>query len=85
MKNVMMLLTMTLTLSAFANIEDSPLERSHITPEEVNSARSCFQELVVMGCGDPGEEPVHFRNCLKNVYPSLTPDCARRMRDLYGN
>lgn len=84
MKNILLVTGLLFVMHASADIEYSSAEPSKATAQEINKSRSCFQELMVQGCGDPGEDPQHFRSCLKNVHPSLTADCRAMMTELYG-
>ena len=85
MKNIIVILGMIFLFEAQANIEYIPNEQSKATEGEIDKSRSCFQELAVLGCGDPGDDQQHFRACLRNVHSSLSRDCKRMMSDLYGS
>lgn len=84
MKQTFIAFGLILAVNAFADIEFSPGEQVRATPQEIAKSRSCFEELNVQGCGDPGEDIHHFRSCLKNVHSTLTADCKKMMTDLYG-
>ncbi len=85
MKNLLLIIGMIFLIDAQASIEYVPNEQSKATTGEVDRSRSCFQELAVQGCGDPGEDQQHFRSCLKNVRSSLSGNCKKMMSDLYGS
>lgn len=66
-----------------ATTEHDPVFTSEPSAQEVSMNRACFEELKTLGCGDPGEEVGHFRACLKDVFPTLTPHCKELMSFLY--
>jgi hypothetical protein len=66
-----------------AHIEFSGDDPPKATMKEVISSRSCFEELKIQGCGDPGEDISHFRNCLKETREVLSEKCQKMMEDLY--
>lgn len=84
MKNLILILSLCFAMQAFASIEYTSAEPKKATSEEISRSRSCFQELAVQGCGDPGEDPQHFRSCLKDVRSTLTSGCRNMMDELYG-
>lgn len=84
MRNTIMTLSLFISVTAFADIEYSVNEPMKATSQEISRNRACFKELEVQGCGDPAEEPQHFRSCLSNVHSSLTSDCQKMMSELYG-
>lgn len=83
MKNSIIVMCFLLTTSSFASIEHDS-KGSKATAEEISRNRACFQELATQGCGDPGEDPAHFRACLKHVFPALSGNCKTMMTNLYG-
>jgi len=84
MKNYFLALSLLFALNVSANIEYAPGQASEPTAAELNKSRSCWEELNTLGCGDPGEDPAHFRSCLKDVNDSLTGSCKAMMKELYG-
>ncbi len=85
MKNFFLLIGMIYLIDAQASIEYMPNELSKATVAEVERNRSCFRELAVQGCGDPAEDPQHFRSCLNHVHSTLGENCKKMMSDLYGS
>lgn len=84
MKKIVCSLALLFSLSSYADIEYSSAEESKATTEEVLQNRYCFKEVALQGCGDPGEDPRHFRSCLKDIKPKLTDGCRKMMTELYG-
>lgn len=84
MKYFLPAIALSFMISARASIEYVESEQSHATPEEIQQSRACFKEVARNGCGDPGEDPRHFRLCLKNTKETLTKDCKKMMTELYG-
>jgi hypothetical protein len=86
MKNIFLAASFLLTMNAFASIEFEPTQAasSKASDREISRSRACFQELSAQGCGDPGEDPTHFRSCMRNVKSTLTSECKALMNDLYG-
>lgn len=84
MKQIFLALGLIFVLNANATIEYSAAEDSKPTPQEVSRNRACFEELASQGCGDPGEDPKHFRSCLNNVHSTLSVSCRKMMSELYG-
>ncbi len=84
MKNLLLTFGLLFVLNAQADIEHSANEEGKATPEEIGQSRSCFLELEVQGCGDPGDDQQQFRSCLKNVHSSLSENCKKMMKELYG-
>jgi hypothetical protein len=85
MKNYFLAFTFLFVINANASIEFSPEQAAQPTEAELTKSRSCWEELNTLGCGDPGDDPQHFRSCLKDVTGSLTPSCKSMMKELYGN
>lgn len=85
MKNILVLLSFFFVLNSMADIEYSPDQSSQPTQTEILRNRSCWEELTIHGCGDPGENPKHFLSCLKEVKSSLTDNCKEMMIELYGD
>lgn len=83
MKLLITVLSLLLSLSVYADIEYSPGDDSVPTTEEISKNRACFEEVASHGCGDPGEDPNHFKSCLKNIHSGLTSHCKTMMSDLY--
>lgn len=84
MKKIFFVTCLLLVMNAYADIEYSAAEESQTTTEEVLQSRYCFKEVELQGCGDPGEDPGHFRSCLKNIKSKLTKGCNKMMTELYG-
>lgn len=84
MKHILLTMGLLFVINVHADIEYTPEEQSNVTQAEVAKSRACFHELTVQGCGDPGEDPKHFRTCMKNVKSTLTVDCRNKMTELYG-
>ena len=84
MKNMLLTMGLLFVINAHADIEYTPEEQSNVSQAEVTKNRACFQELNVQGCGDPGEDPIHFRSCMKNVKDTLSASCRSKMTELYG-
>lgn len=82
MKKIITIALCIFSLTVFASIEYEG-ESSTISKEEMAKNRSCFQELTVQGCGDPGEDHKQFRSCMSHVYPKLSKDCKALMTKLY--
>lgn len=85
MKKLILLSSLVFALNATASMDFTESKGSKPSSTEINKHRSCFQELSDDGCGDPGEDPKHFRSCLAEVFPRLTSDCQKMMSELYGN
>jgi hypothetical protein len=85
MKYVSFLSVLFISLNVSSSIEFSPLEEGRAKPEEISRSRSCFQEMKMHGCGDPGEDIQHFLTCLPEVRPLLTITCGNLMKELYGS
>ena len=82
MRNTIFLLGLFLAHQSLADIEyEGPSSRPG--QAEIQRNRACFEELKVLGCGDPGEDPEQFRSCMSNVYSSLSKDCKVLMSKLY--
>jgi hypothetical protein len=84
MRNVIIATGMIFVMNVKADIEYSADNQSKATFQEIDKNRSCFQELKLQGCGDPGDDLQQFRSCLNNVYSSLNTDCKKMMSELYG-
>lgn len=84
MKKLFCAMSLLLVMNAYADIEFTSAEESKASTEEVLQNRYCFKEVELQGCGDPGEDPRHFRSCLKNIKPKLTDSCQKMMTELYG-
>ena len=74
---------MAVSLNVLADIEHTGNHQKLSETQRLKN-RACFQELKIEGCGDPGEDPAHFRSCLENISPTLTPECKILMTKLYG-
>lgn len=85
MKKLILLSGLCFALNGVASMDFSESKGSKPSSTQISKQRACFQELTDDGCGDPGEEPRHFRNCLAEVYPRLTTECRKLMSDLYGS
>jgi len=83
MKNIILFAFFLLAMNSFASIEYTPSEDFQPTPAEIQNNRSCFKELKVLGCSNPGEDIEQFRSCMNNVYASLNKHCRNLMDDLY--
>lgn len=53
-------------------------------PTRLSRARSCFQELEVLGCGHPRQDVRHFKTCLSQTKDSLSSSCRGFIQGLYG-
>ncbi len=84
MKNILLVIALLFVIDAHADIEYSSTEESKVTIQEITSNRACWEEVSTLGCGAPGEDPIHFRACLKNVHPTLSSNCKKMMTSLYG-
>lgn len=85
MKKFLILIFAFSLTQANATIEHDPSSLTEPSAQEISKNRACFEELEMKGCGDPGEEVMHFRSCLKDVLPSLTTDCRELMNYLYSS
>jgi hypothetical protein len=84
MKKLMVMITRLTSLNALADIDEASMKSMEPKAGEVESSRSCFQELETFGCRHPREDMEQFRSCMDNILSSLTPSCQRRVKDLYG-
>lgn len=84
MKNILLVASLMFVVSVKATIEYSSDQDSKPSTQEIQQSRSCFDEVAEQGCGDPGENPLRFRVCLKNIHPILSSDCQKMMTELYG-
>lgn len=84
MKKLLVVLCLVMSVSAFANIEYSADQDSALSSAEIAQNRACFEEVAKLGCGDPGEDPQHFKSCLRNIHSSLPTNCKKMMTNLYG-
>jgi hypothetical protein len=82
MKNIVLLMGLLIAYNSFADIEYEGTT-SKPTASEISKNRACFEELKIQGCGDPGEDPEQFRDCMNNVYSSLSAECKTLMTKLY--
>jgi hypothetical protein len=85
MKSLSIIFVMFFSLYASSNIEFSPQEQGKAKAEEIIRSRSCFQEMKMHGCGDPGDDIQHFLSCLSEVKPILTITCKDLMTELYDS
>jgi hypothetical protein len=83
MKKLLIGLTLFTSLMARASIDEAGMKAMEPKAGEVESARSCFQELETLGCQHPKEDLQHFKACFENVSSSLTPACKKRIGGLY--
>lgn len=84
MKKIFSMIVLTLSVSAFAHIDPLPGDAVKVTTEEINSSRSCFEEVMSFGCKHPREDQAEFRSCMSNVHASLSSSCQKMMSELYG-
>ena len=84
MKNILRVIALLFVIDAYADIEYSATEESRVSTQEISSSRACWEEVSTQGCGDPAEDPKHFRACLKNIHPKLSLNCKKMMANLYG-
>lgn len=77
-------LSLVVMMNANATVESTGTKSIQPSETEIQKNRACFQYLEVLGCGDAGEDPDHFRSCLGNVHPTLDDHCQRLMLELYG-
>lgn len=73
---------MVLSFQSMAHIETS--NDNGPTEIEIAAARSCFEEIEILGCGSPKEDYPHFRACMHDIFPTLTPGCKKMVTGLYG-
>jgi hypothetical protein len=85
MKSLLIAFGMVFALNSMASLTYSESKGSKPTDQEREKNHACFSQLSNDGCGDPGEDPRHFRSCMANVYPRLSSDCKKLMSDLYGS
>jgi hypothetical protein len=83
MRKVIILFAMVTSISVFADIDEASLKETEPKPGEVESARSCFSEYEVLGCGHPREDLEHFKSCMENVSSSISSKCLKMMNGLY--
>lgn len=83
MKTVILIIGMVIALDSFGTIEHTENKGAKPSASEVQSNRYCFQELLRLGCGDPGDDIQHFRACMNNVFSDLPKNCQKLMLDLY--
>lgn len=83
MRKVIILFAMVTSISVFADIDEASLLDTEPKPGEVESARSCFSEYEVLGCGHPREDLEHFKSCMENVSSSISTSCQKMMNGLY--
>jgi len=83
MKNLMIVLTLFISLTAKADIDEAGMNSMEPKVGEVGAARSCFTELEKLGCRHPREDLEQFKSCMENVYSSLNPACQKMMSELY--
>lgn len=84
MKRFITCLSLVLSLSAIADIDDSSTINIEPKAERVEAARACFSELQTLGCGHPKDDPEQFRTCMSEVYSNLDSGCQKIMKRLYG-
>lgn len=84
MTKMMIAIALLVSLSAKATIDEGTMKSTEPSGKEVSSARSCFKELSVLGCGHPRDDLEQFKSCMGNIISSLTPDCQKMMSDLYS-
>lgn len=84
MKKMIFILGMITIFNVQADIEYTSQDASQPSTQEISKNRSCFEELKVQGCGDPGEDYKQFRSCMSNAFDSLSDNCRKMMSDLYG-
>jgi hypothetical protein len=82
MTNILLLASFLLVQTSFANIEYDGVSVKPTQAERTRN-RACFEELKINGCGDPGEDPQHFRSCMSQVFEKLSPECQAMMNKLY--
>ena len=83
MKKLLIGLTLFTSLMARADIDEAGIKAMEPKAGEVESSRSCFQELETLGCRHPREDLQQFKACFENVASSLTPYCEKRIGGLY--
>jgi hypothetical protein len=83
MKKLIVGFCMIFSFAAQAHMDADPKGTSP-SESEVNTARSCFEELDTLGCGSPKADYAHFRVCMHDVFPTLTPGCKKIVTELYG-
>lgn len=84
MKKYIVMTGLLLSMSAMATLEHTPGVDASPSEEKLSTSRACFQELEVLGCGDPAEDMVHFRQCLDDTHTRLSKDCSSLMQRLFG-
>lgn len=84
MKKIIIAFGMVFALNSLASMTYTESKGSKPTAQERQNNRACFSQLSADGCGDPGEDPKHFRSCMADVYPRLSTECKKLMSDLYG-
>ena len=84
MKKTIFVLSMMLTLGAYADIDVAGDIVIEPKAARVEASRSCFNELAKLGCGHPRDDQEHFKACLSQVSESLDTNCKSMMKRLYG-
>lgn len=84
MKTIVTVILIVFSVNLPASIEVSGHEPAKATSAEIRKNRSCFEELKIQGCGDPGDDIQHFRSCMNNSFELLSRDCRKMMSELYG-
>lgn len=83
MKNIFSMLLMVLMVNANATTEDK--NYVHPSNAEITKNRACFKQLEERGCGNPKDDPEHFRSCMSSLYSALDDHCQRTLINLYGS
>lgn len=84
MKILFLTTLMIFSVSASAGLSYSNGMEGIPDEARLSSARACFEELAVLGCGHPKDDLKHFKSCLENNSESLTPSCQQFSQRLYG-
>lgn len=84
MKHTLILMSLFLSFSAFADLEHRDGQEAIPTEKNLTLSRSCFQEILEQGCRHPSEDRELFNNCLTDKITTLSSRCQTFFERLYG-
>ena len=85
MKNFMLILSLSLSINSYADLEHKVGQEGLPTTKELSLSRNCFQEIAELNCGHPSEDQDVFIACLHKERLSLTDNCRNFFDKLYGS
>lgn len=84
MKKILLTCSLFVSLNALASMDPLTFRNDEVSESEINASRACFSEVERIGCKSPHESLPEFRSCMSENYLSLSVDCRKFFRELYG-